>query len=83
MTILGWYENLQEEEIPPKRLWLNGKGLERHFKQLKEKWKGKHSEEAPEGTLDDAKMGHDVTLRNKLLDDWLKAASDDNDYDEL
>lgn len=35
-TILSWYENFTDEEVPPEYLWEDGTGLERWFERVKE-----------------------------------------------
>lgn len=66
--ILGWYDHLSSEDIPPRHIWFDSKRLKRHFDAVKGRWSGE--QEAPEGTLDDVRDGRDVTLRNKLVKDW-------------
>jgi hypothetical protein len=37
MTILGWYENLPQEDMPPRWMWHLNDDLERHFEKMKAK----------------------------------------------
>ena len=37
LTILSWFENLQREEVPPERLWVDAKGLDDWFETIAEK----------------------------------------------
>jgi hypothetical protein len=36
-TILGWYEHLSEEDMPPEWMWHLNDELEEHFEQVKER----------------------------------------------
>ena len=83
LTILNWHENLRDKECPPRKIWFNDKKLAEHFDNLKKKWAGKGDGEAPEGTIDQARSGQEVTLRNSLLDEILSSHSNDDDYDTL
>lgn len=38
-TILGWFEHLSEEDMPPEWMWHIGHELERHFDHVKERRK--------------------------------------------
>lgn len=37
LTILTWYENLPNEEVPPEHLWEDSAGLEMWWKHVEEK----------------------------------------------
>jgi hypothetical protein len=37
LTILGWFENLQKEEVPPEHIWEDGEGLDEWFASVKAK----------------------------------------------
>lgn len=37
LTIINWYENLPEEEVPPEYLWEDPKGLEMWWKTVEAK----------------------------------------------
>lgn len=37
LTILSWYENLQEDERPPEHLWEDAEGLEQWWKYVEQK----------------------------------------------
>lgn len=37
MTILGWFEHLTEEDMPPIWMWHVSHELERHFEMVKER----------------------------------------------
>lgn len=34
LVILSWQENLPKEEVPPRRIWLDGEKLKEHFAQV-------------------------------------------------
>lgn len=83
LTVLGWFENLSEDDQPPKDIWHDSRRLEAHFAEIRSKWRGKSSDagtEAPEGSLADAEAGMNVTLRNKLVE-YVKVAVDPGDDD--
>ncbi len=75
--IMSWYENLDDDEMPPRRIWQDQRMLAKHFEQLKAKRKAKYGgeEEAPEGTMADHLEGKKVTLRNQYLTE-IKSAHD-------
>lgn len=37
LTVLGWYENLSSDEVPPEYLWEDAEGLERWWRTVEEK----------------------------------------------
>jgi hypothetical protein len=79
LTVLGWQENLQEEEMPPRWMWHDSKALNEHFRELRRKWKSDGDTEAPEGSLADAANGQDVTLRNAYAKQMVAGASRSSD----
>lgn len=67
LTVVGWYENLPSDEIPPKWIWHDGQQLDAHFANIRKRREESLSGEAPEGDLDDVAAGSEVTLRNALV----------------
>jgi len=83
MTILSWYENYGDDS-PPREIWHDHKKIEAHMANIRKKWGGSSHEEAPEGTLADHEAGKNVTLRNRLVDQYLAAiGSQSDDFDEI
>lgn len=45
LQFLGWYENLDEDEIPPRAIWFSDRHLREHFRRVRkareEKYGGK------------------------------------------
>lgn len=37
MTILSWFENFSEEEVPHENLWEDAEGLELHFSMVRDR----------------------------------------------
>lgn len=37
LTVLGWYENLSSDEVPPEYLWEDAEGLEQWWKKVEDK----------------------------------------------
>jgi hypothetical protein len=33
-VFLSWQENMDKKDVPPKRIWFNGKALDAHFKAV-------------------------------------------------
>jgi hypothetical protein len=82
-TVLGWFENLPSEEVPPREIWGFPRELDKHLSYIMKRRRSVDRDgEAPEGTLDDAKLGLDVTLRNQIVTKYM---SDDprNGYDDF
>lgn len=56
LQFIGWQENLDEDEMPPRSIWFNEDDLDEHFKQVrkarKEKYGNKDEEEGP-GPIED------------------------------
>ncbi len=42
LRILTWHENLEREEVPPRRMWLNGEQLNEWFEEVDRKRKEKY-----------------------------------------
>jgi hypothetical protein len=42
ISILGWYENLQKNEVPPEYLWEDSEGLEMWWNSLDERREAKN-----------------------------------------
>lgn len=69
MMIIGWQENLSDDDMPPRVIWGDSKKLEAHFALLKKKWSGKSDEvDKPYGSFDDAIKGRDVQVKNRFGD---------------
>jgi len=47
LTVLGWYENADPDEVPPERLWEDPVGLEEWWKWVKEKHADGREDVAP------------------------------------
>lgn len=77
-SVLGWYKNLQPEEVPKKDIWLDNKRLDAHFSKIRSKWRNGRSE-APDGTLSDAQQGKNVTLSNALVDQVMSSMTHEGD----
>lgn len=73
--VLGWYEHLPEDEQPPRAIWQDTRRLKAWFEEVKQKRKSKNDDgaEAPEGTLQEARDGYNVTLRNQLARNVVEA----------
>jgi hypothetical protein len=52
--------------MPPRAIWQDHRRLKAHFDAVKAKRDSKHGDEAPEGTMQDARDGRNVTLRNRI-----------------
>lgn len=88
MRVLSWYENLPEEEVPPRAIWFDSRRMKAWFEEIKRKRKSKYEdgEEAPEGTMEEARQGRHVTLRNRIAMQMQSAAELSEqlyDYDPL
>lgn len=61
LTILGWYENLPSDEVPPEYLWEDNEGLEQWWEEVK----AKHEDGLPimprRGSEDDDEESDEVT----------------------
>lgn len=42
LQFLSWEENLDEDEMPPRSIWFNGRQLEEHFRAVKKRRKEKY-----------------------------------------
>ena len=76
LTVISWYENLPSDEHPPREIWHDNDAVEAHFAKIRSKRERESSsgyDEAEEGTLEDARMGRDVTLTNSLVDQIMSA----------
>lgn len=54
--VLGWYENLPKEEIPPHWMWPFDKELEAWFKRVDEKRKAGRGKPSGSDSSDEAPM---------------------------
>lgn len=52
-TVLGWRENLDEDEIPPRLIWFNNEKLKDWFKEVQRKRKAKYGSEDGPGPIED------------------------------
>lgn len=50
--ILGWYENLPKEEVPPRHIWWSGELIDQWFEDVEKRRKKKTSKGG--STYDDA-----------------------------
>jgi hypothetical protein len=60
MSILNWYENFQEHEIPDENLWDDGEAIDLHFKAVyarREDGMGGGDDSTPS---DDEMMGNEI-----------------------
>lgn len=64
LAVLGWLE-LEEDERPPERIWLDNQALADHFERLNEKRKSKASGMEPIEVDDSAPM-----LQNEITKNW-------------
>lgn len=84
LLIIGWQENLSDEDMPPKSIWSDGPALEAHFAKVKAKWNGKDTGDlsAPKGSFDDAADGkYSVQIRNRI-GDYVRESLNDG-YDDF
>ena len=55
MTILGWFEHLTEDDLPPEWMWHLTEELEDHFEMVKERRKSgassRDDDERPSGPM--------------------------------
>lgn len=76
-------ENLPDDEMPKREIWLNPKKISDHFAYIRKRRSDDDREgEAPEGNLDDVAQGAQVTLRNRLVDSLVGAGGYD-DFSEF
>lgn len=65
LSILNWYENYVEDEIPPEPIWDDAEGVSQWFKVIKKrhedkfKFPGSGGDDDDEGT-DNSMMGNDL-----------------------
>jgi len=82
-VILSWYENVSPEDMPPRHIWQSSDDLRKHWAYItKRREDNSRHGEAPEGTLEDAGYG-DVTLRNKLVTDFLDVTNPVRAFDNF
>jgi hypothetical protein len=52
LTVLRWRENLDDHEVPPKRIWLNGDALKAWFETVKSNRRREMRGEDPDRSQD-------------------------------
>ena len=70
LRVLSWYENLPEDEQPPRKMWHSDKLLADWFEDVehrrKQKTSGKHTSSF-EGADDAPMMGNELVDKSKLV----------------
>lgn len=66
LAVLGWFENYQQDEIPPENIWDDSTGIDEWFKRVRQKQKDRfenpsaaQDDDNDEGT-DNSMMGNDL-----------------------
>lgn len=49
LQFLGWMENLEEDEVPPRWIWFDDKSLTKHFEAVKKRRKEKYGDGKKDG----------------------------------
>jgi hypothetical protein len=68
VTVLSWFENLPEDEQPPRHIWYDGERLDQWFEDVREKRNaGSEGRRTPYEEADDAPMERNVLLDREAL----------------
>lgn len=68
LLVLGWYENLPSEDVPPEHIWEDAEGLEQWWKRVEERradgrpadQPGRSSESEGDGDQDTGMAENDI-----------------------
>jgi hypothetical protein len=69
IVFLGWQDNLESKEIPPKRVWLDAKKLDAWFKDVKAKREDEMKGRSNTAEGWDGDMVQNDAVRQMIVDD--------------
>lgn len=64
MTILGWYENSTEQDIPPEHIWDDAEGLDLWWKKVRARQEAEYSSGADDTIPDEEDMMGNALARS-------------------
>jgi hypothetical protein len=68
LTILSWFENNAEKDLPPENIWDDAEGLELHWKAVRQREADRSANGGSSSDDDDDEPGSSDMLGNDLAD---------------